>query len=511
MTASPATPPGVTPPGVQADYSRKWIILITVGMGTFLATIDSTIVTVALPTLVGQLHTDFPTIQWVTLAYLLTLTVLLLGMGRLGDMVGKKRPYLIGMILFGLSSAACGLAPNVELLIGFRVVQAVGAAMMQALGTAIITEAFPPSERGRALGIGGLLVSAGILTGPVLGGLLIDNVGWRFIFYVNVPIAILGVFLVRAFVPAGGRRPGQRFDVIGAVLLGISLSALMIALTFGQTWGWGAAGTLGLFAAFAAFFAAFIAAELRVPQPMVDLSLFRNPQFAISLTMAICVFIAVSSRIILPFFLEQGQGLSVTEIGLIMAVWPVAMALSAPLAGYLSDKIGSMRISLLGLIVIVAGYALLGLLTTLEVGPLAFALLNAPAGIGVGLFQSPNNSAVMGSVPRERLGLASGFLALTRNMGQLVGIALIGALWATRTLAALPPESAAALTDASAAPPAAIASGTIDTFLILTIFTALTVILGVIGVRIETRQRAARTQETRDQRPETVQPEAASR
>jgi EmrB/QacA subfamily drug resistance transporter len=249
----------------QADYSRKWIILITVGMGTFLATIDGTIVTVALPTLVGQLHTDFPTIQWVTLAYLLTLTVLLLGMGRLGDMVGKKRPSLIGMVLFGASSAACGLAPNVELLIGFRVIQAVGAAMMQPLGTAIITEAFPPSERGRALGIGGLLVSAGILTGPVLGGLLIDNVGWRFIFYVNVPIAILGVFLVRAFVPAGGKRPNQRFDIIGAVLLGISLSALMIALTFGQTWGWGAGRTLGLFAAFAAFFAAFIAPSCASP------------------------------------------------------------------------------------------------------------------------------------------------------------------------------------------------------------------------------------------------------
>ena len=482
------TPP--TPPAPQVDYSRKWIILATVGMGTFLSTIDGTIVTVALPTLVGQLHTDFPTIQWVTLAYLLTVTVMLLGMGRLGDMVGKKRPYLVGMLLFGASSAACGLSPTVEWLILFRVVQAVGAAMIQALGTAIITEAFPPTERGRALGIGGLLVSAGILTGPVLGGVLIDNVGWQFIFFVNVPIAIAGIFLVRAFVPAGGRRPGQRFDIAGALLLGISLGALMIALTFGQNWGWGDGRTLGLGVAFAVLLGVFIFVELRVPQPMVDLTLFLNPQFAISLTMAICVFIAVASRVIVPFFLEQGQGLSVTEIGLILAVWPVAMATVAPLAGYLSDKIGSMRISLLGLVVAGIGYALLGGFTNLTISPLAFALISAPTGIGIGLFQSPNNSAVMGSVPKERLGLASGFLALTRNMGQLVGIALIGALWATQTLANLPPEMAGTITDASAAPPAAIAAGTTDTFILLAIFTALTVLLGVIGVRIENRQRA---------------------
>jgi EmrB/QacA subfamily drug resistance transporter len=472
------------------DYSKKWYVLVAIGMGVFLSTIDGTIVSVALPTLVEQLQTDFPTIQWITLAYLLTVTVLLLGMGRLGDMIGKKRPYMAGMIVFGVGSALCGIAPNVQTLIGFRVLQAVGAAMMQALGTAIITESFPPTERGRALGTSGLLVSAGILTGPVLGGILIDNIGWRFIFLVNVPIAVLGFVIVNHFVPQGGRRPGQRFDIAGAVILGISLAALMLALTFGQNWGWGDNRTLGLLGVFGLFLVAFIVLELRIEQPMVDLTLFLNPQFAVSLTMAVIMFVAISSRIIIPFFFEQGQGLSVTRIGFILGVWPLSMAAIAPTAGWLSDKIGSMRISLAGIIVTAAGYLLLGMMVDLTVAPLLFAVVSIPTGLGVGLFQSPNNSAVMGSVPKERLGVASGFLALTRNMGQLIGIAAVGALWATRTLNHVPAELAATLTDASAAPPEAIAAGTAETFLLLAVITGLTVGLGLLGVRIENRQRA---------------------
>jgi len=478
---------------IAPDYSQKWLVLITVGTGTFLATLDGNIVTVALPTLVEQLRTDFPTIQWVTLSYLLTLTVLLLSMGRLGDIIGKKRPYMTGMAIFGIASALCGLAPDAGTLIAFRVLQAVGAAMMQALGMAIITEAFPPGERGRALGISGLLVSAGTLTGPVLGGILIDQIGWRSIFFVNVPVAAIGLLLVRRYVQPGQRRPGQRFDLAGAGTLGISLGVLMIALTLGQSWGWGDSRTLGLLGVSAIFLAIFVILELHVRQPMVDLTLFHDPQFAISLTMAVVIFITTSNRIIIPFFLEQGQGLSTTDVGLILAVWPIGMALVAPAAGWLSDRIGSMKISLAGLVVSLIGYWLLGTFLRLEMSPLLFALLSAPAGLGVGLFQSPNNSAVMGSVPRERLGLAAGFLALTRNLGQLVGIAAVGALWADRTLANLPPELAGTLTDASAAPPPAIAAGTSETFLVLAGVTGALVLLGLWGVRIESRQRAGRT------------------
>ncbi len=483
MTSAAPTPAG---------DNRKWLVLIAIGMGIFLATIDGTIVTVALPTLIEQLETDFPTIQWVTLSYLLTVTVLLLGMGRLGDMIGKKRPYMAGMALFGVASALCGLANGAPMLIAFRVLQAIGAAMMQALGTAIVTEAFPSSQRGQALGISGLLVSAGFLTGPVLGGLLIDSVGWRSIFFVNVPVAIIGLVMVNRFVPRGERRPGQRFDVIGAALLTICLIALMTVLTFGQNWGWGDGRTVGLFIMSVIFLAAFIMAELHVAQPMVDLTLFRNSQFTVSLILAVLVFIATSSRIIIPFYLEDALEVSALGTGLILAVWPLALALVAPAAGWLSDRIGSMRISTLGLVVSAAGYWLLGAFTDLTTAPAIFALLSIPTGLGIGLFQSPNNSAVMGSVPHERLGLASGFLALTRNLGQLIGIALVGALWATRSLSYVIPEMAGEITtDAGAAPPDAIAAGTAETFLILAGMLTLTIALGLAAVRLESRRRAA--------------------
>ena len=176
------------------DYSRKWYVMAAVAMGIFLATIDASIVNVALPTLVRELSTEFTLVRWVVLVYLLTVTTLILNMGRLGDMVGKKPVYAAGFIIFTIGSALCGIAPTVYWLIGFRVLQAIGAAMMMALGVAIVTEAFPPSERGRALGLAGSIVSIGIVVGPVLGGLIIDALSWHWIFYVNLPVGILGSF-----------------------------------------------------------------------------------------------------------------------------------------------------------------------------------------------------------------------------------------------------------------------------------------------------------------------------
>lgn len=477
------------------DYSQKWLVLIAVGMGTFLATIDGTIISVARPTLEQKLNTDFAAVQWVTLAYLLTVTVLLLSMGRLGDMVGKKRPYLFGVVLFGAGSVLCGLSPSIEWLIIFRILQAVGAAAQQALGTAIITEAFPPTERGRALGIGGLLVSGGILAGPVIGGFLLEAFNdWRPIFFVNVPIVLAAIFMVLRYVPSGGSRPGQKFDIPGAVTLGVSLTALMLALTFGQTWGWTAPQTLGLLGVFAIFFAFFLVIELRSAQPMVDLTLFLNPQFAISLTAAILVFITVSSREIIPWFLERGQGLDRRDIGILLGVWPLAMAATAPLAGWLSDRVGSMRISTVGLVVTALGYFLFTGALTIETTLLEFGLLLIPTGLGIGLFQSPNTSAVMGSVSKARLGLASSFLALSRNMGQTIGIAAVGALWATQALANLPDELVGTITDAAEAPPDAIAAATVETMFVMGILAVGVTLLGLAGIWVE-RQRRQQTQE----------------
>lgn len=209
----------------EVDYSHKWVVMAAISMGTLLATIDGSIINIALPTLVRELNTDFPTVQWVVLAYLLTLAVLLLSVGRLGDMIGKKRIYTVGFVVFTLGSALCGLGWNVNLLIVFRVVQAFGASMILALGTAIVTESFPSKERGKALGIIATMASIGVVIGPTLGGLIIDLLSWNWIFYVNIPVGILGIYMVIRFVPDIKPMGEQRFDFLGSVLLFFSLLA----------------------------------------------------------------------------------------------------------------------------------------------------------------------------------------------------------------------------------------------------------------------------------------------
>ena len=213
------------------DYSRKWLVLSAIGMGVFLATIDASIVNVALPTLVIEFQAQFAVVQWIVLGYLLTLATLMLSIGRLADIVGKKPIYLTGMFIFTVGSLLCGLSQTVYWLIGFRIFQAVGAAMMISLGVGILTESFPPQERGKALGFIGAIVSIGIITGPTLGGFLIDLISWHWIFFVNVPVGIVGSYMVIRFLPNVKAISGQRFDFWGAGSLFISLLAFLLALS----------------------------------------------------------------------------------------------------------------------------------------------------------------------------------------------------------------------------------------------------------------------------------------
>jgi EmrB/QacA subfamily drug resistance transporter len=241
------------------------------------------------------LYTDFPTIQWVILSYLLTITSLLLSVGRLADIRGKKKIYLIGFIVFTLGSALAGLSPNASWLIAFRVLQAVGAALVTALGAAIVTAAFPPTERGKALGIIGTIVSGGIATGPALGGLLIGTIGWRAIFFVNVPVGLIGVLMVRAFVLEDNPRGGQKFDFGGAGSLLVSLLSFLLALTLGQNLGFAAPLILGLFALAAIAIIIFLMIEYRVKHPMVNLDIFHSSIFSVSIVTAFMSFIALGA------------------------------------------------------------------------------------------------------------------------------------------------------------------------------------------------------------------------
>ena len=459
--------------------------MVAVSIGVVLATVDASIVNVAFPTLVEELDTTFNSIQWVALGYLLTIATLTLGMGRLGDVIGKKNLYTSGFSVFTVASALCALSPDVGWLIGFRVVQAGGAVMILALGSAILVESFPPSERGKALGWIGTAVSLGIISGPVIGGLLISTFSWRAIFLVNIPIGILGTVIALRHVPKTPPAPGQRFDYAGAALMSTALLALSLALTLGQEAGFGSPGMLGLFALSAATAAGFVYVELRTDSPMLELRLFRNPMLTVSVVAGLLAFVCLSATFfLLPFFLDGMMGFDLRTVGLLLGAAPLMMGIVSPLSGSLSDRIGIRPLTLAGLAIMAAVYfGFLTLDTDMTIPH--YLALAIPLGIGIAIFQSPNNSAIMGSVPREYMGIGGGLLTITRLLGQISGIAVLGSIWAANVAAAsggILPEGGA-----SAASIAAQMDGLHTTFLIAALIMTAGVVVGIWGLRHERR------------------------
>lgn len=469
------------------NYEYKWYVMASVSMSIFLATIDGSIVNVALPTLVRELQTTFPVVQWVVLAYLLTITTLILSMGRLADMKGKKPLYSTGFVVFTVGSLLCGLAPNIYWLIAFRVLQGLGAAMTMALGMAIITEAFPLTERGKAIGITGAIVSIGIIAGPTLGGILIDALSWRWIFFVNLPIGILGTMMSLRFVPAIKPAGGQRFDYGGAATLFISLFSLLLALTLGQDLGFSDARILALFGGWAIFTALFIFIEWHADQPMIDLRLFQNRLFSINLITGIISFIVIAGTfILLPFYLENVLGYDVSHVGLLLAVVPIALGVTSPLAGSLSDRFGTRLIAVIGLILLVIGYAAMSTLDA-QTTTLGYVLRLLPIGLGMGIFMSANNSAIMGAAPRGQLGIVSGLLSITRTLGQVIGIAILGAIWAARVFY----HAGQTLPGGATTAPADVQIAALqDTFFGMIIFITVALGLGIWGL-VQERQAKA--------------------
>lgn len=466
------------------DYQRKWQVMAAVAMSLILATIDGSIVNVALPTLSRDFQATFATVQWVVLAYLLTLTVLMLGIGRLADMFGKKPLFTAGFVIFTIGSVLCGLSPTIYWLIGFRVLQALGAAMLLALGTAIVTEAFPPSERGKALGIAGSIISIGIVVGPTLGGLLIDALSWHWIFFVNLPVGLAGTLMSVRFVPALRPAGGQRFDYLGAFTLLVSLLCLLLALTWGQGVGFGDTRILLLLAGFALFTTVFLLIELRHPQPMMDLRLFQNTLFSVNLLTGLATFITIAGAItLMPFYLENVLGYDPRQTGLLLAAIPIVLGVVSPLSGALSDRFGTRPITVMGLLIILVGYYTLSTLDE-NTSAVGYLLRFLPIGLGMGTFQSPNNSAIMGAAPRQRLGVVSGLLSVTRTLGQTAGIAILGAVWAGRTLH----HAGRPLTGgATTAPPISQVAGLQDTFLVMVGLLAAALLLGLWGLAHERR------------------------
>ena len=414
------------------DYSRKWYAMSAVGMGIFMGTIDLSIVNIAMPTLVRELNSQFSTVQWVVLSYLLTITTLMLGIGRISDMIGKKSLYIFGMIIFTIGSLLCAISPNVYWLIGFRVFQGLGSVMLMALGAGIVSDVFPPSERGKSLGIIGSIVSIGIVTGPVLGGLIIDLASWHWIFLVNLPVGVIGIFMSIKFIPYSKPKSGQRFDYTGAILLFISILSLLMGLTMGQKKGFSNRYIHLLFLNFIIFLFIFVRVELRIRNPLINLRLFQRGLLSFNIIMGFFSFFSISGVIFLiPFYLENIVKLNPGFIGILLATIPLSMGVVSPFAGTLSDKYGTWIINIVGLIFILLSYVLATGFNSNTTVP-GYIAVFVPLGLGLGTFSSPNNSAIMHSFPREQYGIGSSLLAFTRTLGQTAGVAGLGAFWAFR-------------------------------------------------------------------------------
>jgi EmrB/QacA subfamily drug resistance transporter len=415
----------------MAKSPGKWPVFCVVAIGVLMATLDSSIVNISLPTMARSFGRPVSgPVQWVIIAYLLVIVALLLTGGRLGDMIGRKPIWQIGLGVFTLGSALCGFAPGIGTLIGFRALQGVGAALLMALAPALLTSAFPPEERGRALGMNALTVAVGVSAGPPLGGIITERLSWRWIFFINVPLGIFGILLAAWMLPRPAARASTRFDVGGAALLALALGSFTGALSFAHDLGYASPIIVGACVVCAVSLRWLVAHEARSSAPILDLELFRSATFRAALATLVLSFLALFGVAFLtPFYLEELRHLSTEESGLMMLAYPSMIAIFAPFTGALSDRIGTRLLAPLGMGMAALALGLLG-----GVGaetPLGWVVVFlGMGGLAQALFQPANNSALLGAAPRERQGLAGGLLATGRVLGQSLGIALSGAVFA---------------------------------------------------------------------------------
>ena len=413
------------------DKSR-WIILIIVIMATFMATLDGSIVNVALPKMATALGVTTSTIQLVVTSYLIIIAGTVLIFGRLGDILGKTRMFKFGLGLFTLGSLFCGITSSFPILIVARVVQAIGAAGTMANSHGIITEVFPVSERGKALGFNGTAVALGSLVGPGLGGLIVGNSRWEFIFLINVPVGLLSLFFAFKLLPGGHKTGKGRLDGIGAILFMLFVIPLFVALGQGLNRGFKDPFILSGFIVSAVSFIAFIIVERKRQDPLLQLDMFKNRLFSLSIFCGYITFIAIfCSNIIQPFYLQNVMAFTPQRAGLILMIYPLILTVVAPISGTLSDKIGSEILTFIGLSMVSVGLFLMSTLNE-HSSILNLLLFTAIMSFGMGLFQSPNNSLIMSTVEKNKLGIAGSINALIRNLGMVCGIALATTLLYSR-------------------------------------------------------------------------------
>ncbi|MGE5752676.1 MAG: MFS transporter [Deltaproteobacteria bacterium] len=408
------------------------LVLLSVSLGTLMSALDASVVNTVLPVIRADYHVPVGVIQWVSSTYLLVMGSLLLTFGRLGDLRGHKRVYLAGLAVFVPASILCGIAPSVELLIAARVLQGAGAAIVVSNAPAILIRSVHPARMGQFLGLQAAITSIGLALGPSLGGWLTDQWGWRTIFFINVPIGLAAIAIGIRYIPAvKDLQPREEtFDRIGALLFLGAFLSLQVALSRGNDWGWLSAPTLGVFAGSAVLGFLFLRKETAAKSPMLHLPLFRIRIFTFSVGSALVNYICMASVLFLvPFYLIQGRGFSATRAGMIMTAQFLSMVVVAPISGRIADRVGSRLPATVGMAVLAAGLFLLSAMDGKS--PLQFVVTGlVVTGIGVSIFATPNNSAMLGAAPEGRKGIASGILATSRLLGMATGFSFAGAVLA---------------------------------------------------------------------------------
>jgi EmrB/QacA subfamily drug resistance transporter len=404
----------------------KWKALSVTSVGALMSAVDGTVVLLALFPMASDLHSDFVTMIWVIMAYLLVNTALVLSFGRLADMYGRKLMYNVGFVVFTIGSALCGFAPNGLSLVGFRVIQGLGAALLTSNSFAILSEAFPRNENGRAFGLMGIVWGVGSVVGIILGGVIITYTSWRLIFLINVPIGIVATVLaykvLRKIQPLGKR---GSFDIPAAVSFTAGLLSLLLGVSWGLLYSWKDPLTLGALAISPVFFAAFVLWETRYSKdPILNFEFFQNRNFTFSVAAAFLQFLGVFSvNFLLIFYFEGVSGLSALEASYLIIPFALASAAIGPIAGILSDKFGFRAISTIGLVITGIALFLFSRLTV-DTPLLEIGFFETISGVGLAFFWTSNTSAIMSSTPTAKFGVGSGIMNTFRNTGMILSFAL---------------------------------------------------------------------------------------
>ncbi|OEG24103.1 multidrug MFS transporter [Enterococcus ureilyticus] len=403
---------------------NRWWILVSVAMFTFMSTLDASIVNIALPTISKDMNVPMNQSEWIVSIYLMVVCSCLLLFGKIGDSLGKIKVYRIGTIIFTIGSLLCGFNQSLSFLLFARIVQGIGSSMTMATNSGIITEVFPFKERGRALGSIGAFVSLGSIAGPGIGGLILSQFSWPYIFWINVPIGILTILIGEKFLPKDLTKSGKKVDLLGFSLFAIFIMTFFGSIFIGQEIGFNATLSILLFGFALLSFIIFILVEKRVSMPLITFSIFKNNVFTMSLLTAVLIFSSnFFVNVVIPFYLQNARGLPASKAGLLMMVFPLLMVVGSPVSGFLTDKIGTKLLTFSGLILLSITslmYMFLNQGTPLWYYILATGIM----GLGNALFQSPNNTTVMSSVSKENLGVAGSMNSFARNLGMVLGIAL---------------------------------------------------------------------------------------